>query len=553
MGFGVVDSFGSDEVGGLLGQVRGQSNQSPLSSLNLEEIQRYVGEAEGFFRLVKFDAGDYIVENGSCAFELGLNKNYTYSVIPLMLITSGSVNIVENDKAVKRKLVGDFIGDFEVAHVLNSGRTERVGRWNVIANAETEVLIFDDFLIKGQGSANRFADFLVDLARKEIVPTTVSDLPLLDWTAKHFSPGLVEDTMLLISTHLLPSNVALIRHLTALIGYENVVVLEKAYSTVRSCYNQIVRTGATVIPVLPATGLPYELAIERSVDLLWNQVVRSVKDRGIQRIVIFDDGGALMTTAPLDRLRGIQVSGFEQTTSGITKLRGLGESAPPVVNIAGTAAKRRLEARFIGEAIVAKLESLRLANSRIGIIGMGSIGMSIAAALNETRTPIVYDFNEEMSDSEIGIAVEHAPSLDALLDNSDVIIGCTGTDCLQAVALDRVRGKKLLISASSSDVEFFSLLNMAGFPDTGFGPITVQVHSRLTTTILNGGFPINFDRATEWESPEDIQLTRSLLYLGFAQSLRLNSTEQRGQIVDLNQNAERRVVDAYMNFKTRNN
>ena len=37
--------------------------------------------------------------------------------------------------------------------------------------------------------------------------------------------------------------------------------------------------------------------------------------------------------------------------------------------------------------------------------------------------------------------------------------------------------------------------------------------------VLNGGFPINFDREREWEDESEISLTRALVLLGVVQAL----------------------------------
>lgn len=122
---------------------------------------------------------------------------------------------------------------------------------------------------------------------------------------------------------------------------------------------------------------------------------------------------------------------------------------------------------------------------------------------------------------------------------------------LREVNLDLVRGERLLVSASSRDDEFRTLLT--GFCRTSledpYKTVTVQPHGRLRLDILNGGFPANFDREKEWESTDDIQLTRSLLYAGVIQALLQTPCESvrelDNEIAMLDPEAQRQIVGAW--------
>jgi hypothetical protein len=526
--------------------------KSDHQSFGLSHAAEFISSQElATFCLAHFEGGQSLVHEGRLSDSHQLPPSFNYAAVPLMLILSGSVSVVENGKAVKRKGIGEFIGDFEVAHRLYFDRSERVGTWSVFTDTDTDILFFDGTLVQGTAKRHDFARFLIDQTRRELIPTSISTLPLLNATVKRYSPGLLDQTLLVASTHLLPTNIALLRHLASLVGYGNVVVLEKAYSTVRSAYTNLIRMGIDVVPVLPATGMPYELAADRSIALTWNKVVRIVGERDIARIVIFDDGGMLLSSVPWERLQGVQVTGFEQTTSGLIRLRS-SSSRPPIINVAGSPAKRDVEAKYIGRAIVDKIISLQLLSRspspRIGLIGLGAIGQAIAQSLQPDIRPLAYDGSLDGSAS-VSSAWQRVSSLDVLMQESDVIIGSSGTDALARVALERVRGHKILISASTSDTEFFSLLNIAGFPDTQFGTINVHVHRSLTCSILNGGFPINFDRQKEWEPLRDIQLTRSLLYLGFVQALGYGLPEGLDGLYDLDRTMHDELLAEYCQAK----
>lgn len=102
---------------------------------------------------------------------------------------------------------------------------------------------------------------------------------------------------------------------------------------------------------------------------------------------------------------------------------------------------------------------------RVGIVGFGAIGRAVAVGLSDNTAVSVYDYSSTVTRADD--VWTHVSSLDSLLDVSDV---CTGTDCLRRVPLERVTGKKIFVSGSSSDTEFLSLLNIAGFPTRDLEP-----------------------------------------------------------------------------------
>ena len=74
----------------------------------------------------------------------------------------------------------------------------------------------------------------------------------------------------------------------------------------------------------------------------------------------------------------------------------------------------------------------------------------------------------------------------------------------------------MLVSASSRDVEFHTLLKTpcAKRRDAGFGIVDVTAPGGAIQRVLNGGYPVNFDRRREWESAREMVLTRLLLFAG---------------------------------------
>jgi hypothetical protein len=137
-----------------------------------------------------------------------------------------------------------------------------------------------------------------------------------------------------------------------------------------------------------------------------------------------------------------------------------------------------------------------------------------------------------------------------LINDSDIIIGTTGTDCLKGIAFDRLKGHKILASASSADVEFASLLKFAEPTDRPFEARTVRVHETFTAEILNGGYPINFDRQKDATPSEDIVLTRALMYVAAMQAVALiQQGELSSDIYGVDPLSQERLLEKWIEFK----
>ena len=237
---------------------------------------------------------------------------------------------------------------------------------------------------------------------------------------------------------------------------------------------------------------------------------------------------------------GIEVVGVEQTQRGLDRISDLGQKVPFVVNVATSDAKKRYESPYIARAVCAKIANRGLLNSchTFGILGKGAIGLSITTLLREADEKYVhYDKDDAKAGS--------AKSIEELIDTCDVIIGTTGTDSLRGLFTDKLRGTKTVISASSSNIEFAYLFDLAKRYPTSFEDVDLAIRDDLHFIVLNGGYPINFDRVKEWERLEDIQLTRTLLYAGMIQALDMKRPHA-GTICDLNHVWQQKIIDLWL-------
>jgi hypothetical protein len=236
--------------------------------------------------------------------------------------------------------------------------------------------------------------------------------------------------------------------------------------------------------------------------------------------IVLDDGGFCMAQMATRIQKDQIVVGVEQTTSGLTPFRKIKPSFP-VISVATSCAKRFIEPAFVLRAAERKLAK-RLENFRgikhIGIIGLGSIGNYIAAGfLKRGAQLFVYDRNPDVarkffSDYPKAILCDSASEL---VEKAGLIFGCAGFEALPRNCWKKLgTGHKTLVSCSSGDVEFKALLRHGGGKPRNhadpFSPVDFQFKD-LSLTILEGGFPITFDREPISAPLADMQMTRALL------------------------------------------
>ncbi len=364
----------------------------------------------------------------------------------------------------------------------------------------------------------------------------IKNLPLVDLIAAELplKVDAPERVAVVCHQHLLPSNLALFCKLIEFgISPENIFVLGKPYSAVNQTIDEIRRIGVVVQPITCSFSLGhYDAAVTSDCRQLWTAVLQRHANDAFSRIIVLDDGGYLRSNLP--RSLDIPIITIEQTASGVRKSP---ESPIPAIVVAHSAAKRHFESPFIAQALLRKLKTLPCwrNSSRIGMLGLGFLGRYVAKLLKSERLSVI-GYDPSWAGDKVANPVARYKSVAQVVLNSDLLLGCSGTDVITLdTDLTHSQGKKILISCSSGDIEFNRLLRHLSNTSTSdtknpFSDLRGTLNDgRLEIEIINGGFPVNFDRNVEWETTDEIQLTRALLYAALVQALTMEWTPQLSQ------------------------
>jgi len=358
-------------------------------------------------------------------------------------------------------------------------------------------------------------------------PSLFAPLPLLGRIASQV-PGpqaSLDGVTLVCVQHLLETSGSLIQTLVSLgLNPSNTHVLGKAYSSnsiveerLRSLGTHVVEAGRQL------RWGEYSTQLTEDVSRLWDQVAAGIDARRPDALVVLDDGGFCIKGMPA--FRDVPVVGIEQTMSGLALL----DVPPlcPVIDVASSAAKQWIEPPMISEAVLARLQTYRLPDSRIGVVGFGNIGKAMTQTLSRIQSPILA-FDENLgAEGKSGTTI-FCDSLGELYSKSATIFGCTGRDTLAGTEWwPQLVGERLLISCSSQDMEFRSILlslNDGNQELVSRQQLTSEVTVPLGNgklRILRGGFPVNFDGSRESVPAADIQMTRGLLLGAILQAVSL--------------------------------
>lgn len=198
-----------------------------------------------------------------------------------------------------------------------------------------------------------------------------------------------------------------------------------------------------------------------------------------------------------------------------------------MVSEASSAAKIVFESPMFTKAAVDRVISragvdVDFNKKKIGVIGLGSIGSSLVANLIRRGCEVyTFDVVERSSVDFPSTKVRACSTFQEMLETCDYIFGCTGRDIFQNLELPiKHKDGLILASVSSGDMEFLSLINYIKnekHRHTSKKDVIFKSSSG-TITILQNGYPINFDGTQGSADPKYTQLKTSMLLVGLIQA-----------------------------------
>lgn len=347
---------------------------------------------------------------------------------------------------------------------------------------------------------------------------------------------------------------------------ENVFVLGKPYSENKDVVNKIKETGVFYRDCSSQIGLgKFKQTFTRDINWLWSDVTNTIKgkqDTSIEKIIVLDHGGFALNYIPKDIIDNFKVIGIEKTSSGLFGIEDDGLPPFPLIGVANCAAKRILESPLIAQAVVDKLtpmipEIKNNSSITFGVVGYGAIGKGITEKLvSMGHKVMVYDCNAEKYDGKLISKVPVTSDLSTLISFSDFIFGCTGRNITESIEPFRLATKdKVLISCSSGDVEFLSLLKKANKEKKLKDPLNEVIYETdfgAKIKIIKGGFPVNFDNTGESVPAKDIQLTRALVLGSVIQATEMLEKEYHDSqygFFTLNPSIQKFIVEDWIKYQ----
>ncbi|MBY0544192.1 MAG: hypothetical protein K2Q14_01425 [Gammaproteobacteria bacterium] len=340
--------------------------------------------------------------------------------------------------------------------------------------------------------------------------------------------------------HNLETTVTLFQALQKL-GISHIYTLGKCYSDSEPIMEAMVAQGICLIPSSkPAKIGQYLEAALEDVKTLWRTCLNNIEGTNVDTLIVLDDGGRCLASAPPEVIQRYKMAGVEQTRGGLY-LKKIKSLLFPVVDVASSALKRWVEPPFIAKAalqkVTAVLKQYDLMDKQgkpnkhavIGVVGVGAIGAAIAKYLCSLGyLTNIYDKDEQIIQQAHIYGACRVGSLKDLIMNSNCIFGCTGEDLTSDLSLDEmIEQDTLLISCSSEDKEYKNELQKIAKKSEGIVDIvplstfTARSQNGSKMVFVRGGFPANFD-GSPWNVPAvDIEATQAALFGAVYQSLYL--------------------------------
>lgn len=238
-----------------------------------------------------------------------------------------------------------------------------------------------------------------------------------------------------------------------------------------------------------------------------DQVLES-NHESMDNILVLEDGGFIVTKLHnnFDSLLGKTIGAVEQTTKGIRRDKKINNLAIPILNVAETEVKRRIEPPYVADAAISNIENLLpepLRGKRIALMGLGAIGSEIFERLKEkgVETITVYDPNPVgRIEARIRGGAEAVTEAYNAVSGKFLVIGCSGETSIDEGVIQSLEHNSYLVSVSSDTVEIdlnklkalSSTQNCCYHDEREIGTTYGIRGKSCSVHLLADGYPVNF-------------------------------------------------------------
>lgn len=301
--------------------------------------------------------------------------------------------------------------------------------------------------------------------------------------------------------------------------------------------------------------------MELPVEYPFTDTVRQVLQRALtlcrelgHPLLIIEDGGYAGPLLHKEFAQDIsQCCGIvEQTRNGIWQYDEQNiKPKVPILNVAESELKLRLESPLIGDAVVFNVQSLishfgkAMKRYRTLVVGYGATGSHVAKSLRKAGLDtVVFDQQRDRRTRAKADGFKSADSLAVLLPDRELIIGCTGQTPFQFKEILAIQHQTIFVNASSKrrEINYQDLdpLTDPGVPKQTIprvGHVRRLVNGR-EMILLADGYPVNF--VGESVPDQEIGFILALLHQG-AIWLAQNASKQSAGFVKVPEDLQKEV------------
>ncbi|NGX43451.1 MAG: Adenosylhomocysteinase [Chlamydiae bacterium] len=370
------------------------------------------------------------------------------------------------------------------------------------------------------------------------------NLSMIKAASTLFEKGELENCLLIGVQHCLYTTFKMMEALFDKgLAAENILLLGKCYSTDPSVF-QMMREKKIDISedsLKFDSHIAYDDYFDQKIKEFLQSKLQKIMSKNYRKIIILDDGGALIRKFQTFSCSLKNVIAIEQTSSGYNDLLHANHQIP-IINVARSKAKHIFEPKQINLQAIENIQKAILHLNRpdpkkILVLGNGSIGSALKSLLENKYQVDLYDIQA----SKNRLAIHN---LNKLLPDYDMILGCSGKCSIGHKQHHLLKKDCILASISSSDREFDAVYLRRTKPRQTMNCFNDIYSHRVF--LLNSGFPMTFVGKNA-EILNYSHFTRALLMCAIKQSLK---EHKKSGFIQLDETLQNNMLNVFKNLES---